>query len=375
MKAKKRIFIVSAIEEEWGGSESLWFAAVPHWLEQGVQLFVLKRKINRAHPTFAWLAENGVLLTELINTSSTHTHLKEQGFTPRFENEVASFCIQLEVYKPDLVIINQGVNFDGLYYGWYAHQQHIPYCILAHKAVDFFWPPANERSFMKTVWQHSLRNYFVSAHNLQMTQRQFGMDIPRTERVYYPIRTYAEPLPFPAIEPLIKLACIGRLFLLDKGQDILLQLLAEPQWRNRNIQVDIIGRGGDEDGLREMAGYLGLDNIQFIGFSTSEQIWKDYHALVLPSRSEGLPLVVQEAMAAGRIAIAGNAGGTNELVQDGINGFLGEANLTHFRSTLERAWERRSEWQAMGAKAFSDFTVFYPKDTVYHFAQSVKSLA
>lgn len=375
MKPIKRLFIVTAIEEEWGGSESLWFAAVPYLLKQGIQLFVVKQSISREHPKFKWLAAQGVLLIDLVMRPEGQ---KKPERTPailnRYENNIANYCIHLEVYKPDLILINQGVNFDGLYFGLFAQKAGIPYTILAHKAVEFFWPQPQERAFMKDVWNGSLRNYFVSEHNLRHTCYQFGMDIPAKERVYYPIRRYAEPLPFPSSEETYRLACIGRLFLLDKGQDIILRILAEPAWRDRNIQVDFIGSGGDKEALMDMAGYLNLPNVRFIGYSTNEHIWEDYHALLLPSRSEGLPLVVQEAMASGRIAIAGNAGGTAELVVDGRNGFLGEANFNDFSRTMERAWEKRQEWLEMGRQAFNDFHAFYPEQPVERFAESVNSL-
>jgi glycosyltransferase involved in cell wall biosynthesis len=375
MKPIKRVFIVTAIVEEWGGSESLWFAAVPHLLKEGIQVFVVKETISREHPKFKWLASQGVLLNDLVmRPEGKKKPERPPAILNRFENNIANYCILLETYKPDLVLINQGVNFDGLYFGLYAQKAGIPYAILAHKAVEFFWPQPQERAFMKEVWKGSLRNYFVSNHNLQFTRFQFGMEIPAAERVYYPIRRYKEPLPFPSENDTYRLACIGRLFLLDKGQDILLQILSEPTWRNRNIQVDFIGSGDDKEALNEMADFLQLPNVRFIGYSTNEHIWEDYHALLLPSRSEGLPLVVQEAMASGRIAIAGNAGGTAELVVDGRNGFLGEANVSDFRLTMERAWEKRSEWKELGLQAFQDFHAFYPEQPIEQFADSVKSL-
>ena len=51
-------------------------------------------------------------------------------------------------------------------------------------------------------------------------------------------------------------------------------------------------------------------------------IIKDTDLLILTSRSEGLPNVIMEAMAAGKPVVSTNVGGVPELIKDGWNGFL-----------------------------------------------------
>jgi glycosyltransferase involved in cell wall biosynthesis len=47
--------------------------------------------------------------------------------------------------------------------------------------------------------------------------------------------------------------------------------------------------------------------------------------LLLPSRTEGVPLAALEAMSFGNIVIATNVGGLNEVIENGKNGFLLDA--------------------------------------------------
>jgi glycosyltransferase involved in cell wall biosynthesis len=142
------------------------------------------------------------------------------------------------------------------------------------------------------------------------------------------------------------------LFIIDKGQDILLRILSAQKWRSRPITVSFFGTGYDEQGLHELARLLALKNVHFAGPADDmEIVWKTHHALVLPSRSEGMPLVVLEALAMGRPVIVSKSGGTPEYVYEGVNGFLAEANTEDFEAAMERAWMQRQQWPQMGFKA------------------------
>jgi glycosyltransferase involved in cell wall biosynthesis len=177
---------------------------------------------------------------------------------------------------------------------------------------------------------------------------------------------HAGELPWPAAGAEVRLACVARLEVLDKGQDVLLRVLALPKWRARPLHLSFFGSGGDEPALREMAVLLGLrERVTWAGqVPDMTAVWASHHALVLASRFEGLPLALVEAMLCGRPAVATDAGGTAELLVDNETGFLAAApTVAAFDEALERAWARRAEWPVLGRAGAARARAQVPPDT------------
>jgi len=123
----------------------------------------------------------------------------------------------------------------------------------------------------------------------------------------------------------IVLAALGRLEN-QKGFDILLEALpllakSRPDLFEK-IKCVIAGSGSLETDLRRLAAPLG-DKVVFAGFRNDV---RDFLAaadvFILPSRAEGQPLVLLEAMAIGKPVLAADLPGVTEIVTDGANGAL-----------------------------------------------------
>lgn len=379
--AKKRIAIVTCCTEDWGGSEDLWFKTALHLQGEGIDVMVVKNRIDAHHVRFAELSKQHVLLHELDTFSrknftkrlfiKTWNKIKSAGqdhLKLNFEKHLRSF-------QPDLVLISQGINFDGLIYARSCIALNLSYAIVCHKAVEFYWPHPYERTLMTEAFQKAKKCFFVSGHNRQLTEEQFGIRFNNAIIVHNPVKAINRIIPYPSTESEFRLACIGRLFIIDKGQDILLRVLAQQKWRERSLQVSFIGNGVDEQALKEMASLLNVANVEFKGrVDNMEKLWEKHHALVLPSRSEGLPLVVLEAMSAGRMVIATKAGGNEEVIVDDKTGFLGEASFSSFDAVLEKAWQHRNKWESMGREAFQFAIANIPENPEINFANTLTDL-
>jgi glycosyltransferase involved in cell wall biosynthesis len=127
------------------------------------------------------------------------------------------------------------------------------------------------------------------------------------------------------------------------------QMLAAGGTAPLRAAVVLAGGGPEEDRLRALARELGLaDAVLFAGQRPHAEmpLWLGAaDLLVLPSASEGLPLVVPEALAAGTPVVASRVGGLPECVTDGVTGVLvppqGDAELAAgLRTALAHDWDR-----------------------------------
>lgn len=119
--------------------------------------------------------------------------------------------------------------------------------------------------------------------------------------------------------------CVGRLSK-EKGQSILIDAVAHLRAKGRKVAITLIGDGPMRVELEQQVNELRLrESVQFLGWADADRIQavlKDSLALVVPSLSEGLPVVIMEAMASQRTAIAPMISGIPELVMPGKTGWL-----------------------------------------------------
>ena len=155
-----------------------------------------------------------------------------------------------------------------------------------------------------------------------------------------------------------------------------MEVLNQPRWRGRNVHVTFVGTGQNERALRKTAMELHLPNIEFAGFVADiEQLWTRHHALVLPSRFEGMPLSLVEAMLCGRPGIVTDVAGNRELVRDNVNGFLAKAPTVElFDEAMNRAWENRHRLQEMGKAAARDVRQWVSADPTGDFVRDLDFL-
>jgi glycosyltransferase involved in cell wall biosynthesis len=80
-------------------------------------------------------------------------------------------------------------------------------------------------------------------------------------------------------------------------------------------------------------------------------------------------------MVCGRVSIMCPAGGAGEILEDNVTGFLAASSTPDaLDEAMERAWQRRAEWEDIGLRASQSVWNFYPQDPCANFADKLEAL-
>lgn len=134
---------------------------------------------------------------------------------------------------------------------------------------------------------------------------------------------FPDPAPLP--DGALRMVAIGR-FVEQKGQLVLIDALAKLRASHPDIHLTLIGDGEMRGEIEARIARAELnDQVTLTGWVDETRILAELnaaHALVMSSFAEGLPMVIMEAMAAGRVVLATHIAGTPELVVPGETGWL-----------------------------------------------------
>ena len=121
----------------------------------------------------------------------------------------------------------------------------------------------------------------------------------------------------------LKAICVGRLEM-QKDLPILIKAWEIVAKRFPNWTLEIWGKGSMEDKLKDEITLLGLEKKVFLkGVSKDiEKVFLTSSVFILPSLYEGFPIVLIEAAKAGLPCLGFDITGNDEIIKDGINGYL-----------------------------------------------------
>jgi glycosyltransferase involved in cell wall biosynthesis len=140
--------------------------------------------------------------------------------------------------------------------------------------------------------------------------------------------------------------------------------------RYTGVTFVVVGSGGEEENLRTFCGRKNLTaHIRFLGNLSHRDVLSLMAVsdiFVLPSWSEGFPMVVLEAMAVGLPVVSTNVGALPEIIHEGIQGYLvAPLDVKSLRHRISRLLDHPSKMRRMGRGNAAEIKERYDIHSVY----------
>jgi glycosyltransferase involved in cell wall biosynthesis len=380
LKNGSQVAFIVANQDPWGGSEELWSQTASRLFADGITVAACIHGHQPLHDRMCELRGRGVKLWLRPEWYSRRERLLRR-FLSRGKSDLLFEAEKfLDTVKPELVVLSTGAHLPTIEWVELCQSKGVPFVTIGQANFEGWWFDDTTAARYRRALPAALRCFFVSKANLRLVEKQIGGELFNAEVVRNPFNVdFNSSPPWPHVNDDIEIrfAYVGRLDPFTKGQDILLEALATPAWMNRRWRLTLYGNGRWKNGIEYLVQRFELERrVTLAGYvSRVEDIWAENHVLAMPSRLEGLPLAMVEAMLCGRPVVATDVAGHSEIVEDGVSGFLADApTVKSMAEALERLWEHRNELKLMGEVAAKNIRKCVPADPAKVFSTKIQYL-
>lgn len=237
---------------------------------------------------------------------------------------VRDFCWLLKKifsFNPEKIILIQGtIEIGGLSLltARISGKYTSTYLPITKKSKDIGVAFGSVRDFINKHLYYQLPHEIItiSEFNKEELINNFAVDDSKIRVVNNFIKAPSYPIQKDSEGKNNILLIIGRIDLNQKRQDLFLDYFVKSKLSD-SFEVHIIGDGSDEVSQAVRNKYSGMHNVFFCGWLNSTDVVQrltQCRGVIIPSKFEGVPLVMIEAIKLGKIVIASNVDGMKEYL-------------------------------------------------------------
>jgi len=344
----------------WGGSEALWSKTADLALEQGHQVFVSVYIWEAVHSKLIELKQRGAILHFRDRYDPALPFFRKlKSYVKNHFQKSSDEYKELWDFNPDVVLINQGNNFDIVVHHYQLYQEirdrGTRYSIICHSHSQYgAIPDKNIYPRGKEVFLNAKSIFFISNRQKMLTERALCTRLDNAVHTWNPLNLKENKCLDGLEDKIVQFAVVASMDS-NKGHDTLFEVLSGKLWQDRDWHLNLYGEGYGKEYLIDLAEFFKIsERLTFHGFVNDiSEVWKKNHILLIPSAGEGLPISLCEAMICGRPAVVTDVGGNTEMIKEGRTGFIASApTVSSFAEAMERAWSNIEKWEEMGRKAY-----------------------
>ena len=167
----------------------------------------------------------------------------------------------------------------------------------------------------------------------------------------------------------------GRLYAI-KGVKTFLDAIEIVLKKGYSVKTLLVGRGNTEYVTKRLTSMMSTSDFSMNGlvkYSDMPGIFNQSDVLIVPSIYENCPITILEAMSSGKIVVASNISGIQEIITDGYNGFLfesgnyveladilvgifkGAVDISTIRKNARDTIVQKYNWEIRGKEIFKEY--------------------
>lgn len=316
----KVIHVASYKDEFFNGIKSVLQELIPEQRKLGHEVYVLNHSFNER---------------EII---------PGERYTPSKQE----FIKTIEQIRPDLIIFHSLYGLDDIIFSWYLNKKKIPYLVEPHGGTSI--ENAKKNWFKKKVANILYANRFIAkaAGLIYLNNKEADECVFKKQRRDYAVVPNGTHIhqnkKAISLDGKIRFMFLARIDIIQKGLDLLFPAIEifNRSGQKEKAEFHFYGKARNPQYAKDIEQYVNnaSDNVFFHGpviGKDKEAAFQNADIFILPSRYEGMPMAVLEALSYGLPCILSLPTNMTDIIESRNCGWITEVSIDGIVNCISKA--------------------------------------
>ncbi len=306
-------------------------------------------KLNGIYEAVTCLANAQKKMNSEVQIAITTNHSIVDKQFIHYTPDIKEFKRVLDSFKPDIVVFNSLYEIQQITFSYLLRKRGIPYVLVFHGGASR--DNAKKGWLKKKIANLLLFNWFIHKAKavVYLSENEYRKSIFKRINRNFTILPNGVSVPndsnFSRLVPKkMNINFLSRIDYYGKGIDVLLEAVKKLQSEGWEDKIEFNFYGNKYDDTYKMLLEYG-DFVKYHGYVTGyekAEVLKNASIIILPSRSEGMPMTILEALSYGCPCMVTPMTNMAELIEENCCGWVIDLTAESIADAIKRAYEELS---------------------------------